>query len=444
VTTAGVVTATGSITVNGVKYETNGATVAKEGAPLDTTVLTEGMVVTVHGRRETGAVVGTAEAVEIVVSLRGTLTAVGQGEIEILGQRVTIDEDTVLDNGTNDLELSEFTIGNFVEISGIVLPQGGLVASRVQLLNQPPATPKTTGLACNPLPGSFQIGDLTVHYEADDLVGFNGPVPQADDYVEVRGTLSAPLQLIADRVEKLNGPQADRENLELEGNLLDRGGDLEIISPVGKVPLRITPQTQYSGGTTADLTNGRRLLAAGDFRGGILTVRTVLFAEKIQLWAAAQSADSNTGRIGLRNLPGMDIQTDGRTLFLEKRPEMPNKPTFPEVLNTLTNAEWLWIKGRLNSPGVLTATKIRIDAGPVTDGRTEMMAPVDASSSGPDLQILGLIVHTVPATEFYDTDGNAIASDPFFTVLSAGTKVKVLGTTTAVDTITAQQISLED
>src|SRR5471030_2014376 len=75
ITSVGLVTAVGSITVNGVKFDTQGAAVTVDGVGGHDSDLKVGLVTTVTGTLNSDGVTGKATSVEVDNELKGTLDA---------------------------------------------------------------------------------------------------------------------------------------------------------------------------------------------------------------------------------------------------------------------------------------------------------------------------------------------------------------------------------
>ena len=73
----GVVTAKGSVFVNGIEFSTTGATVTIDGVPATEDKLQVGMVVKVRGASDDATKKGTAIKIEARDALEGTIESVG-------------------------------------------------------------------------------------------------------------------------------------------------------------------------------------------------------------------------------------------------------------------------------------------------------------------------------------------------------------------------------
>ncbi len=426
---AGVVTALGSIYVNGVRYETADADVTREGTPLPPSRLTEGMLVDVYAGADAGERIGTADRVEVLVTLRGLIESVEDRRIAVLGQEVLLDEDTETAGRSGGL-----TAGDAVEVSGLVRANGLVAASRVDVLESPPVNFKVTGSVRNPRTNEFQIGALTIRYDAQDLDGFGAAGPQEGDFAAASGRFDG-IRLSAESVRRLTVSATDSQDVDLEGYLADAR---VLISPLGPVGLQLNALTEYIGGTDADLATDARLQARGILNGDTLVAETITFARKVKVEATLADADPGTGRIALTNLPGLPVQADTRTTFQDRRSN--DKPVFPSIIDTLEGDEQLWIMGWIEN-GILVATKIRIDPQPADLNRVILTAQASQINQ-PDFRAVGLRVHTHPGTTFENADGSSATFDS----LTGGISVRVEGESNPAepDTITADKVNIEE
>ncbi|WP_455197312.1 DUF5666 domain-containing protein, partial [Kaarinaea lacus] len=92
-TTVGEISGFGSIYVNGVRYNTDGATVYIDGNPSSEQSLAVGMVVTVEGSVNSDGLNGTAITVATRTEVEGLVLqndVAGNGTINVMGQTVKI------------------------------------------------------------------------------------------------------------------------------------------------------------------------------------------------------------------------------------------------------------------------------------------------------------------------------------------------------------------
>lgn len=163
----GPITGFGSIVVNDVHYDTDGITPSIE----DATELKLGMVVRVTGDTVTsgGTTMGTATGVSTAAELRGTVAGVdvAAGTIDVLGMSVCTDSATVNDGFTS---LGTLAVGQFVQISGLPLVNGGLHATRIEKISTPAELIIMGAIAnLNASSTLFNIGSSTVNFGSANL-----------------------------------------------------------------------------------------------------------------------------------------------------------------------------------------------------------------------------------------------------------------------------------
>ena len=134
----GRITAFGSVYVNGVRYETNSATINNTGPEgsqsLQESDLKIGMVVNLTGSR-TGTS-GTATSVSYNELLEAPITAInlngsGTGTITAGGQTINISNTTVFYGGTARAAITALQVGDWIEVSGYVGSNGTIDATLV-------------------------------------------------------------------------------------------------------------------------------------------------------------------------------------------------------------------------------------------------------------------------------------------------------------------------
>ncbi len=203
VTSAGAVTALGSIFVNGVEYDTRAATVTIDGLPARESDLDVGQVAIVEGSLATNATTGVATRVTVGIALAGPIAAldVVRNRLAILGQTVELDDATSIEGRVDGQPFGGLVVGSDVEITGFVDSSGVLFARRIA--PRRPSTPLLlTGYAANVdgVTKTFSIGGQSVSYAAATLSGF-GSRALAGAPVRVQVTVPAAGTLSALRVE---------------------------------------------------------------------------------------------------------------------------------------------------------------------------------------------------------------------------------------------------
>jgi hypothetical protein len=131
----GTITGLGGITINGVRYLTNNATVTMNGAPGTLSDLRHGQIVTVTGRIESDSNMGTANHIEFDANIIGAVENLDAPGwlLMVMGQTVRVDADTRFDASIDAATFSGLTVGSKVSVSGYADAAGAINATRIDL-----------------------------------------------------------------------------------------------------------------------------------------------------------------------------------------------------------------------------------------------------------------------------------------------------------------------
>lgn len=244
--TVGVITGFGSIYVNGVKYETDKASVHIDGSQSIETSLGIGDVVVLQGTVNADGVTGTATAVSCSDELEGYVLdlsglADGVGTINVMGQTVTINIDTVFDSDSLLASIGDLNVNDIVEVSGFADGRGNILATRIETKDAAEDI-ELKGLVSNLDTNvmTFTIGSLTIDYSAAAELPSN---LDNNLYVEVKtetalsGNLNDGFVLSASKVEI-----EDDGDMDIDG---DEGDELEVqglVSDVTETSFRFNGQ----------------------------------------------------------------------------------------------------------------------------------------------------------------------------------------------------------
>lgn len=231
----GVITAKGSVFVNGVEYVTTGAGVTTNKSSGNESDLLVGRVVTVKGS-QSDEQHGSAESIEYNDNLEGPVDVAPdlvKNTFQALGQAVAVNTTaltvaagkTVFNGFTS---LSRLAVNSIVEVSGIPDANGVIQASYVELKGTLASTTsielKGTISNLNTAAKTFMIGALTVDYGAfpASLKDLNGVITNGQ-FVEVKGTgagytAGASPKLVATKIESdkedVNGTEGNKLSVE--------------------------------------------------------------------------------------------------------------------------------------------------------------------------------------------------------------------------------------
>jgi len=273
----GVITAFGSVYVNGVKYETNNNTdVTIDGESALESQLGVGMLVTVRGKVNTDGVTGAASNIIFEDDIEGLVLVnniTTDHSLNVMGQTVITDIDTVFESQVVAITtLEEIVENNIVEVSGFTSGDGTIFASRVEVKRQiynagEPIEIK--GMASNVSSSEFNIGNLTIMYsDQTTLRDFSGKQFVDGMLVEVKSqqALDAQGKLVAASIElkddtKSFGLASQAKEIEFEG-IVTRAELSGQFSLNGRV-ISIASTTQFQGGDIAAIKVGVKIKMEG-------------------------------------------------------------------------------------------------------------------------------------------------------------------------------------
>lgn len=167
-TTQGVITGFGSVFVNGVKYETNKTKVLVDDTESTESFLKVGMVVTLDGLVDVDTNRGLATKIQFDRDVEGEVLENNialNGTLDVLGQTVHIDIDTIFESQVVDVTQIELVApGNLVEVSGFSDGSGEIYATRVEVKQAVSASQsmEIKGEIKNLNGLQFEIGSLTI------------------------------------------------------------------------------------------------------------------------------------------------------------------------------------------------------------------------------------------------------------------------------------------
>ncbi len=325
---AGVVSAFGSIIVNGMEFDTSKATIIINGEVVgvgDDFVLDNleiGMVVTVEGRINKD---GSAIADRVIYSnnVKGPVESVGsidpdtkEKNIEVLGQIVVINVITKF----KETSFGTIAEDDMVEVSGYRDFDGKIRATFIEKTGVfiSGSIVEVTGFIKNLNSGgeTFEINGLTVSYSliANDLPE---GIPDDNLFVEVEGTLDTPGgEMIATAIEladELDGEDGDE--FEIMGFVTEILSDIDIIKfTVGNQIVHVDPDIAvFVDGNADDIILGAKLEAEGSLVDGILIADEIEFWEPDQIEVegfVTEVVSETEFTVG-----DQDVQTDNETIF---------------------------------------------------------------------------------------------------------------------------------
>ena len=290
---SGPITGFGSVVVNGVHFRTDdnvapGFVTKKMFNGMDNTskkdrdLFRVGMVVTVRHAPDNNAV-----EIEYRDNLEGPVAAKSAGTVNtftVLGQIVVVDDAAVF---------ASLNRNDVVEVSGFGDAAGRIRATYIERKQQSPHSGdefEVKGFVSGLSSSGFRIGPLpdgsgstvTVSYDAAAISRLPGG-PANGMYVQVTTTDTEPAggSVTATRVEKLVARTdfPEKTMADLEGLVTTpRSGSGSILSfAVEGKRVQTDTNTEFAGGTAADIQPDARLQVQGTETGGILAAARIIF-----------------------------------------------------------------------------------------------------------------------------------------------------------------------
>ena len=379
----GVVTALGSVFVNGIEFSTTGATIRIDDNPGVESDLKVGMVVKVRGTSDDATRKGTATQVEARDILEGRISSVDavNRTITVMGQTVRI-EDNVTRLNDDDLQKvfanGNFQVNDLVEVHGFADDQGGVRATRVlrKATGEFESKGFVTGLGATSFGLSLTPGGtaaVTVNFTAGSLPGgtANG------SFVEVKSALAPVGAVVTATLVKLeDNLGAAGEKAEVEG-IVSSGTVASFVINGQRVVT--SASTVFEGGVAGDFAIGVKLEAEGPLdANGAIAATKISFRSNLRIEADA-SAVTATGLTAL-----------GKTIAINQFTRIDNGP--------VVNGSHVEVRAVSDRNGNLIASRIVVQGAST---KAFLQGPVTAADSAAGtLTILGNAVVSDGSTEW--------------------------------------------
>ncbi len=404
----GVVTALGSVTVNGVTFNTTGAVVRIDDTPSTEANLKVGMMVKVRGTSDDATGTGTATLVEAKDALEGTVQAVGANSLTVMGQAVQVEDNVTRlndDNAVKTFAAAAFVVGDRVEVHGVPDDQGGLRASRV--VKKTTGEFEVKGFVVSVAAGSFGLS-LTAGGAATLTV--TGALPAGavvGSIVEVKSAaapVGTAITATSVRLEDSFGPRG--EKAKVEGFVMSGNVDSFMVNGRRVVT---TAATLFQGGLKTDFAVGVKVEAEGTLNAsGAIAATKVSFRSNIKIEADITALT-----------PGSSLTVLGKTVAINQYTRIDNGP--------VALGSHVEVRAFPDRDGNLIATRIVVRNA---DTRAFLQAPVTAASAtAGTMTILGTPISTNAQTVFRvssDASEPAVTAAAFFTPIKTNvTVVKV-------------------
>lgn len=395
----GKITGFGSIIVNGTTFDTSQAQIVYDGEVVAESRLRVGQIVTVIGT--TGESGNSADTVTFDDSVEGPIASIDLAaeQIVVLGQTVIVDGATIFDDDIPGSALDGLNVGDVIEVSGFTNADGNIIASRIELDDDGGEFEITGSVAgADDVAMTFTINALTVDYSGATLEDFDGAVPADGDIVEAKGTqFGANGELLATTVERKgdfdDGFDEDDE-VEIEGFITRFVSATDF--DVAGIPVTTDANTQYEGGTSADIALNVRVEVEGNFNAnGVLVAREVDFEDEgsVRIDALVDAVDAAAGTV---TMLGITVQIDSQTSMEDNS----DAELRIFTINDINTGDWLEVRGSEIAAGTMLASQVERDD---VDNESRIRG-IATDVADPSFRILGLDIDTDANTQFDGTD----------------------------------------
>lgn len=420
ITASGTITGFGSIFVNGIEFETVGASITvDDDSNAGESDLRLGMVVTVEGTLDAGGTTGTATTVIFDDAVQGPVENVpadptGDGtqlQFTVMGIMVLADSaGTVFDDGVTFNSLAQ---GDFIEVSGFFDQNGVLHATRIEgqgAYTAGVSEVEIEGTITNYVDDSnFRVAGLLVDASAATFEPLSLVLGNNLE-VEVKGTLNGNT-IIATRVEQeddLIGDDLGKASIEgIVAGYIPGNNSFTVAGQ----PVEISQTTSFEPATLV-LDNGLEVEVEGPIVNGILQATEVeARGGDVELEAAVLNASPanpsqcgvtavTDGSITLQYFSGtVDVQVNSQTSL---RDDLGGSSSY--TICDVVFGDFLEVRASIDGSGNIIANEVRRD----TADDDILQGPADAGScNNAGISVFGVNFSFDSATQFKDENEQA-------------------------------------
>ena len=435
----GPVSGFGSIIVNGVRYDTSSATFSIDDGAGTEADLKVGQVVTVKAETDDQ---GNTNATEVIFDneVEGPIESIDlvANSLFVLGQLVLVDTNTSFDDSITTASLEGLSVGDVIEVSGLINSNGAIVATRIELkTGAVEFEVHGTVSALDSGAQTFMLNALLIDFSNATLQDFGVSSLANGDLVEVKGiNFATGGEFIATSVEleSLNDRIGNNDDSgEIEG-LITSFTSVESFS-VANVPVITNSSTVFEDGVAADLALNVRVEAEGNFdANGVLVADKIEFEQESNVRIVATLDSLNATNTSI-TLLGIEFLTDTSTRFEDKSDADIESFSF----SNLSAGDYVETRG-YTSAGALIASRVERDDFDTDIEIQGVIEVVGLNSVG----ILGINIATNAATTYRDFDNSLLTQTEFFNLLSVGSLVKAQGTNFSGNSLLAEELSFEN
>ncbi len=451
ISSVGTITGFGSIYVNGIEFETAGASYRVDDADgFDDSSLAVGMKVKVEGSVNDDGLTGTATSVLYDDDVEGpidagslTLVDADTKTFSILGLAVEVSASrTVYDDGASFDTLAE---GQKLEVSGY-FDGSQILATRIERQNDLDDEFELKGTVAaydgSTVTLTLQNGVSAGPYNISPSAELDIPADPTGSFVELK-LIDQGGSLVVIRIETDDDDLLDDDDndVSVRGVLADDGSGGWLVNGVA---LEINSGTEYEPATLeGNLVPGMQVKVEGHMQGDILIAEEVetkdgdIEIEAHVIEVSVTDAKNGSVTLDLGNSQSLEVRTDNSTLFEDNSSSDLDDDDSFDLNELAAGMDFVEIEAYEDDAGQLVATSIeREDSG----RDTRLQAPLDSFDANLSVTLLG-ITYSVNGGTSYEVNDTPSDASTFFASLTDSSVVKVKD---SEPDASAEELDLED
>ena len=445
----GPIEAIGSVTVNGITYNTESAEVRDDGQLHNLSDDDVGKTVVVTGTISNDNTNAVAATVTIDDAVEGPVTSSTQVvladgneviELVVLGQTVHITAGTLFDD--TPACPADLTQAVAVEVYGTPDANGVIQATFIECRdNTWDGVMEVHGVVSGLVAGqSFMLNSLTVDYSGVGVLDDDFPGGQINngDPVEAKGTVynAGTNTLTATSVDYEGNQFAENEgtHAEIEGFITEFTSQSRF--SVNGRPVLVVDGAEFEGGDAGDLGLNVKVEVEGEFDGdGVLNATKVDIKTSTAIRVVGVLDATPTGNT--LTILGIAINTEAAKTRFEDKIDGGSL-----TVGDLAQGDYLEVRGQEIPSGQITAMRVELDD---FRDRTELRGFVTAASD-PTLTVLGVTITTTSGTVYRDSRGETEVNMPeadFWAAVGPGVLIDARGAEVGAQALEATEVALE-
>ena len=261
----GVISGLNSVTVNGVRYETDSTTVTVNGQLANVSDLELGQIVSLEGTIEVDGPRGTANRIDYEATVVGPVESIDAalGRLVVMGQTAQTDANTEFDPSIDPGTFAGLTVGSNAQISGFLNSNGEFNATRVGRDTASTGVQVIGSVVGLDLANMlFTVNRLTVDYGSATIIDLPGGMPADGMFVIARGSLATGILMVDELLSLYDWEANLGERVQVSGLItrFESPDDFDI----NGFPALANANTSFSNGTINDLAANAQVTIDGD------------------------------------------------------------------------------------------------------------------------------------------------------------------------------------